>query len=84
MMNEQSVPAREWTWQSLLGTYGVHTHSGMLTWWFKPAPDSGNSNEALRGQSFVHFLRKGPALDDVPEQIIEEIRALLEPLLSEG
>jgi hypothetical protein len=58
--------------ESPLGTYGVHTHSGMLTWWFKPAPDSGNLTKPC-GRSFANFLRKGPALDNAPAEIVEEI-----------
>jgi hypothetical protein len=83
-MKQQPVPAREWTWTSPQGTYGVHTHSGMLTWWFKPAENSVHANEALRGQSFTHFLHKGPALDNAPAEIVEEIRALLTPFITEG
>ncbi len=76
-MNQDSGSFREWIWEGEFGTYGVHTRERMLIWWFQPAADSGRSDSVVRGQSFHSFLRRGPALDFAPAEVVEAVRAFL-------
>lgn len=83
MTDQPVVPPCEWEWHTKVGTYGVHTRDGLLTWWFKPAPETGRTDEVQRGQRYRHFLRHGPAIDGVPEWIETEIRGILSHALGE-
>lgn len=65
---------RDWTWGATTEGYeGVHTYEGQLVWYsHSHNPHSGG---AAREQSFVDFLKDGPAvaMASVPEHILAQV-----------
>ncbi len=80
---KSKIPGKDWQWNhnSWEGGYrydGVHTFEGCLLWYTEtyPAYAGGGAYE----QSFTDFLKNGPAMSDVPKEIIDEIYELLKQL----
>ncbi|OHD54801.1 MAG: hypothetical protein A2Y33_02190 [Spirochaetes bacterium GWF1_51_8] len=74
---------KEWTWNgaSWEGGYrydGVHLFEGCLVWYTEYYP--GWSGGGTCQQSVEDFLTNGPSVGGAPEDVLEELRAILKPV----
>jgi hypothetical protein len=53
---------------------GVHTFEGKLVWYCDTWPPYGSS---AKEQSFEDFLKNGPAIEDVPQHVIQKLRKII-------
>jgi hypothetical protein len=83
-MDDQSLTT-SWMWPASSG--GVHGLSiepeGQRIVWYDDAAGSACGSSAAE-QSFDQFLQRGPALPDLPEDVLEEVLATLDLLSDPG
>lgn len=76
-MGRRPMPRRDWQWnETATGCDGVHTfEAGRLVWY----RHSGNPHGSNAGcdQRYADFLKNGPSVEGVPDEVVRELTALL-------
>ncbi|MFH2106253.1 MAG: hypothetical protein ABII22_03255 [Candidatus Micrarchaeota archaeon] len=81
--NFDNVPKKEWEWDveeshDCSGSKkGVNTNEGYLTW-YNEGWDKGGGGMTIFIQSYSDFLKNGPDMEEVPENVVSELKAILE------
>ena len=83
-IDKSKIVKKDWQWGHEYYTnssryHGVHTYEGKLVWYTETYP--GYAGGGACTQSFEDFLKSGPKLDAVPQEIIDEITEIIKNAL---
>ena len=66
------IPRKAWQWNKTHFRYdGVHTREGCLLWYTETYPAYAGGGAS--SQSYADFIRDGPRINTVPEEVRKDI-----------